>query len=222
MKTQIYLVRHGQTDGNQEGRFQGRIDLPLNSLGLEQARLTALRFEKVSFAAIYSSPLSRAIRTAEAINERALKPLGYVNGLLEINLGDWEGKTERDLAIEDPQRVDCWRKRIQDFEAPAGESVREVYARGVKTVLALAARHKGQKAVLCSHGLTIRTIVCWGMALPPDSITQVGWSGNCGVNMLEWEGSPLENPPRLVIQNDSSHLPEDLRTGVNKPRITNK
>lgn len=222
MKTRIYLVRHGQTDGNQEGRFQGRIDLPLNDCGREQAELTGLRFENIPFAAIYSSPLSRAISTAEAINSKALKPLGYINGLLEINLGDWEGKTEKELALEDPEGVECWRHSIQNFRAPGGESVREVYARGTKTVLALALRHKGQRAVLCSHGLTIRTLLCWGHGLPVEKIGQVEWPGNCGVNMLEWEGVPGETPPKLVIENDHSHLREDLRTGVYKPRNIGK
>ena len=103
MVTKLYIVRHCQSAGNAGGRFQGRFDGPVNEQGEKQLELLALRFRNEKLDAIYSSPLIRAYRTAEAINKYHGLPIHKDNGQLEIDVGEMENKLLTDIGREYPQ-----------------------------------------------------------------------------------------------------------------------
>lgn len=95
----FYYIRHGQTDWNKEDRFMGQTDIPLNETGLEQARVAAQSLVYIPFAAIVSSPLQRALATAEIISQATGKSITIVDELKEVNLGIMEGKHKGDGTI---------------------------------------------------------------------------------------------------------------------------
>ena len=122
---EIYFIRHGQTDYNAHRRFQGQLDIPLNETGRKQARKLrdTLTTEQVKFSALYSSPLCRAIKTAEIIAGGALE-LRISEALIEIDLGEYDGRLESEIAIDiGADSYAMWRKQNYIVPAPGGESI---------------------------------------------------------------------------------------------------
>jgi len=116
----IFLVRHGETDWNREGRFQGRRDIPLNDLGRGQARSAAGALLRASVDRVVSSPLSRAAGTAEAA--ASLLGLGIEThpGLIEIDHGLWEGHTAGEVEGLWPGMLSLWHSRPEEVTMPGG------------------------------------------------------------------------------------------------------
>ncbi|MBA3452716.1 MAG: histidine phosphatase family protein [Deltaproteobacteria bacterium] len=115
----VLLVRHGETNWNREGRYQGRTDIPLSADGEAQVRALGLRLAHIPIARAISSPLSRARRTAEAILTGRTTPLELDEGLLEISHGEWEGQLASDLELSHAEMFGTWRTN-PDRHVPAG------------------------------------------------------------------------------------------------------
>jgi broad specificity phosphatase PhoE len=164
--TELWLVRHGQTDWNLERRYQGHSDTPLNVVGLEQARLAAEALAGRSYTAIYSSDLARARVTAEIIGRRLDMVVRIDPRLREVNLGAWEGMVVADIQAQYPAE---WEARQTDRlygHPPGGESVYDVAARIWPAVDDLVARHLDGAVILVSHGLALATLLCRAQSLP--------------------------------------------------------
>ena len=167
--TELWLVRHGQTDWNLERRYQGQSDTPLNATGLEQARLAAEALAGRSYTVIYSSDLARARVTAEMIGRRLNMAVQLDPRLREVNLGVWEGMVVTDIQAQYPAE---WEARQTDRlhgRPPGGESVYEVATRIWAAVDDLVARHPDGALILVSHGLALATILCRVQGLPLES-----------------------------------------------------
>jgi broad specificity phosphatase PhoE len=154
----ILLARHGQTDYNvPPGRVMGRVDIPLNERGREQARELAAAVAGEGLAAIWASTLSRARETAEIVGE----PLGLEprpdERLRESHRGAWEGRLLHDIRREEPDAWAAWRRAGADFRFPGGESLGEHLER-VQAVLAEVEKGPLPALVVC-HGGTIRCAV---------------------------------------------------------------
>jgi broad specificity phosphatase PhoE len=150
----IFLARHGETTWNKDRRFQGQEDVPLNDLGREQARALAEVAAQHEFAALYASPLSRALETAQIVGERiGLEPV--TDGRLrESDVGDWQGLYKADVERDQPEAWAAFGRAGEDFRFPGGESLEEHAAR-VEEALADVA--KGPlPALVVSHGGTMR------------------------------------------------------------------
>ena len=91
-ETQIYFLRHGQTDNNREGRMQGRVDIPLNETGRAQARCAARRLKSISFDAVYSSPLGRAVETAQIVTGLPTQEINIEPRAIELGFGVWDNR----------------------------------------------------------------------------------------------------------------------------------
>lgn len=151
---QVYLARHGQTAYNHIGRFQGQQQIPLDDTGRAQARELAERAARYGFVALWTSPLLRAMETAEAVAARTgLEPKQDAR-LMETDAGDWTDRLFEDVRAEDPERFDAFATAQPDFAFPGGESFFEQEER-VEAALADVLGGALPALVVC-HGMTIR------------------------------------------------------------------
>ena len=185
MTTTIILVRHGETEWNRIERFRGRIDVPLNARGVQQAHMTA-GFIAANWkpAAIYSSPLSRALATAQAIAvEQGLTP-NQIPGLYDTNYGEWQGLTPDEVARRWPALFSQWYESPQTVTIPGGESLVEVRSRAITAVEKLAVNHNGEIILLVSHTDVIRLILMAMLDIENDHFWHLR-QDNCAISLVE-------------------------------------
>lgn len=160
--TVLYLIRHGETGGNSEGRFQGIIDNPLNFSGINQAQMLGMAFSLSKIDLLYTSPLLRAKQTAEIIASmhgmEKLTPI-VEPGLIELNGGLLEGRRFSELAEEYPEVIEAMNWHPAALECPQGESMRDVSERIVGTVNRLVRENKGKVILAVSHGIIISSYI---------------------------------------------------------------
>jgi len=164
--TQLFLARHGETDWNREGRFQGQADPPLNAAGQAQARALAERLAGQSFDAIYTSDLRRAVETAQIVAQGLGLSVWVDTRLREVNQGEWEGILASDIAVRYPKE---WESRQQDpvnARPPGGETIAEVACRVWAAVDDIAGRYPTGSVLIVSHALALATLLCRASNLP--------------------------------------------------------
>ena len=164
--TELWLVRHGQTDWNVDGRFQGQSDVPLNDAGLAQARELAAGLNGHKFSAVYSSDLIRAYQTAEIIAGRVGLPVRVDRRLREICQGEWEGLLISEVRQRFNQDFSVPYHDITRSRAPGGESVIEVAERLTQAADDIALAFPVQPVLLVSHGLALAALFCRAANFP--------------------------------------------------------
>jgi broad specificity phosphatase PhoE len=162
--TELHLIRHGQTDWNLAGRYQGQSDIPLNAAGLTQAQSLALSLSGQRFDALYSSDLQRAHQTAQALAQILNLPIHVRRGLREISMGAWEGRLLAEVSLGYTQN------KSPDARAPGGESVAEVAARMALSAAEITRAHPHGRVLLVSHGLALATLVCQANRIPLEQV----------------------------------------------------
>ncbi len=200
----VYLVRHGETDWNIEGRLQGTTDIELNARGLAQANLLAERLaEETGISAIYSSSLRRAYVTAETIGARlALKPIADVR-LVERRLGEMEGLTSADIAARYPEFHKTWHVGDKRVPFPGEEARDDFRARLVAFLDEVQARHAEGKIAIVTHGGALSMLMATVMHLDLERRFPF-WFDNASLSLVEFGGSV----PRVLTLNDTCHLRE--------------
>jgi probable phosphoglycerate mutase len=164
--THFWLVRHGETDWNLEGRFQGQADLPLNANGLVQARQVADLLVGKGIQAIYCSDLQRALQTAQIIAERLRLNPQVDKRLREVRLGEWEGMQVEQIKTSYP---DQWQDRKLDplsAHPPGGENLLELAERSWAAIDQIAQWHSNGTILLVSHGVALACLICRVRNLP--------------------------------------------------------
>jgi broad specificity phosphatase PhoE len=152
--TTILLARHGETYWNREGRFQGHADPPLNGTGRAQAVELSVVLMADELTAVYSSPLRRALETAEIVAaSHGLEPV-QLDALREIDVGSWQGLTRAEIEQRFPVQFARWLDYDQGWED--GESYEALGRRVVAALLELGDRHGGQRILAVTHGGPIR------------------------------------------------------------------
>ena len=201
--TRILLVRHGETDWNRVHRFQGRSDLPLNQKGRDQAQALALGLKDQSLTAIYSSPLARAVETARLIKVfHPSVPLFKEEGLVEMDLGGFEGMEAGHWVVEHADFLKSWRETPASVRMPGGENLQEVQARAISTLERIAKLYPMESTLLlCSHNFVNLTILCYALKIPLDRFREVRQE-TAALNVLYIQGEQLV----AKVVNDRSHL----------------
>ncbi|MGI6037704.1 MAG: alpha-ribazole phosphatase [Limnochordia bacterium] len=158
-KLKLILLRHGETDYNLQGRYQGQSDVPLSERGRKQGELVGRRLAGQSFDFIVSSDLSRAQETAQIVNGYLGLPMFVDSRWREIAFGQWEGHTAQEIAQGWPQELQTWREDPSRACPPGGEALLDVQARLMEALEDLAAQRPGQNGIIVLHGGAIR-IIC--------------------------------------------------------------
>ena len=200
--TRIILVRHGQTEWNRVERFRGRADVPLNETGLAQALVTGRRIaDEWLPMTVYSSPLSRAVKTAEVIARHLDLSIRVHPGLIDIDYGQWEGLTPDEVRVRWPEMIDSWYNTPASIRMPGGETLADVRARAMETVNEVVDCHGGQTVVIVGHTVINRIILLGVLGLSNDRFWRLR-QDTCAINSFEAEGGDFT----LVSLNDTCHL----------------
>ncbi len=183
----LLLVRHGETDWNKEGRFQGQIDIPLNAHGASQAKAAREFLSPVAIQRAYSSTMARPRQTAEVILERHPGvPLTTTTGLMEIGHGRWEGCLEQEIATTWPELLADWKRAPHTVTMPDGETLQQVWDRSVGTWQTIVrGLSEEETALVVAHDAVNKTILCALLGLDPADIWMVK-QGNGGVSVVDY------------------------------------
>jgi probable phosphoglycerate mutase len=200
-KTEICLIRHGETAWNAELRIQGHCDLPLNETGLLQAEALARRLAERHFDAIYSSDLARARQTAEPLARAHRLSVRIDAALRERNFGCWEGKTREEMLAADAAMAEALAARRPDDVPPGGESLRQHLARILSCLSRLASLHAGQTLAVVTHGGTLDLAYRHAQGIPIERPRDFPLS-NASINWLEICGDGW----RFASWGDAAHL----------------
>jgi len=200
--TCIILIRHGQTEWNRIERFRGRADVPLNESGLAQAEATGERVAKTwQPTAIYTSPLSRSVKTAQAIAKHFNLPAQIHLDLADIDYGEWQGLTPDEARQRWPEQAENWYHHPERARIPGGETLADLRRRAMKTVQELADKHVGETIVLVGHTVINRVILLGVLGLGNKRFWHLR-QDTCAINVIEVEKGDFT----LVSLNDICHL----------------
>ena len=194
MQTLIYMIRHGESVGNQKRDFLGHTDLPITPKGEKQARAAAEYLSSIGFApdAVYASPLCRAAKTTEIALSLCPSPeIIYLDGLREIYAGDWEGENFDSLDERYPEERLLWREDIGHARPTGGESVAELYGRVVSTVLKIAKENLGKTVFIGAHATPIRAIETYARGKSADLMREIPWPSNASLSVYRFDGERL-------------------------------
>ncbi len=158
--TTFYLIRHGRTDWNDAGRYQGQADPPLNPLGLRQAEAAALALCGVQWTAICSSDLQRSKQTADALAARTHLPVRLDPRLREIHLGEWQGMQADEIGKRYAETFSHWHDAPTEVHAPGGEAVCALRARLGHALDDLAGVFPGGTVAVFTHKIPIALVRC--------------------------------------------------------------
>lgn len=168
--TQLVLIRHGETDWNVEGRYQGQADPALNEKGLAQARQLAAELQSVGIEVLYTSPLLRAAQTAEIVAEHLEIPLHLEPRLMEIHQGEWQTRLRAEIESLYPDLFGRWETEPWEVTPPKGEHLSQVQNRVDAAVEEILARHPGEKVGLVAHRIPIALIKVRHQGMSPDIV----------------------------------------------------
>jgi len=198
--TEIILVRHGETEWNVEEIFRGRINIELNETGIKQAELLAEYLSDLKIDAIYSSPLKRAIGTAEIIAGYHKLDVEIAPGLIDFNYGKWQGLPHQEVKDKYKELHAEWTKNPHQVEMPAGESLDEVRGRAIGVVDNVIAKYE-ETVVLVSHRVVNKVLICALLGLDDSHFWNVR-QDTCGVTTFTYENGRFI----LTKHNDASFL----------------
>lgn len=203
--TKLYLVRHGQSAGNAEGRFGGHSPTPLSELGFQQARLTAQTLAKEKIDAIYTSDLLRAVQTAEPLAEMLGLPIIKTAAFRERHVGVLEGLTFDESKAAFPKDYYALVHRHVHHVITKGESYRQLLRRATGELKEILRNHQGEKVVIYSHTGAICFLTLYLMGAINRHTKQTPWlvTSNCGINRFEIRS---RQNVRVLAVNDTRHL----------------
>jgi phosphoserine phosphatase len=208
--TRIILVRHGETAWNKDRIFRGRIDIPLNETGREEARLAGEWLKNEAIDAAYSSPLSRAAETAEEIARHHGLTVQELEGLTDLDYGDWQGLPLEEVKKKYPDLYRQWESMPEAVRFPNGETLEEVRVRALAAVDEVLQRHPHGNILLVAHRVVNKVLIAAFVGLNNSDFWRIG-QDTAAINRFERVGSIWN----IITVNDTCHL----RSITGEPRI---
>ncbi|HSI87510.1 MAG TPA: histidine phosphatase family protein [Pyrinomonadaceae bacterium] len=205
--TRLFLIRHGQSAGNAEGRFGGQGPTPLSELGQKQAEITARFLASEGVDAIYSSDLERAVQTAEPLSRLLDVPVNATKAFRERNVGVLEGLTFSESRENHPEDFFALVNRNVHHVITRGESYRHLLRRATSELWDILRKHQGERVAIYSHTGAICFMTLHLMGAIRRDTKQTPWivTSNCGINRFEIRG---RRNIRVLAINDTRHLHE--------------
>ena len=200
--TTLILLRHGETEWNLSGRWQGQAaDTALSPGGREQAHIVARRLQSYPVQAIYSSDLKRAWDTARIVGDQlGLQPVAEP-GLRESDIGTWTGLTWDEIHARYPDEIAAMIAG-EDVRRGGGERMSELSVRLAAAIGCIAAGHPGETVLLVSHGAALRSMVAHALGASLPQMQRIAIGGNTALSVLRVRDGEM----RLVSYNDTAHL----------------
>jgi len=202
------LIRHGDTDWNVEEIFRGLADIELNETGIKQAELLAKHLENVPIKAVYSSPLKRALKTAEIIARLHHIDVTPSQELIDFDYGEWQGMSHDTVKQKYKALYDEWLKNPHLVRMPKGESLDDVRKRAISLVSQVTAKYEGTIA-LVSHRVILKVIICALLGLDNSHFWNIKLD-TCGITTFAYENERFV----LTKHNDTSFLKPIGRTAL--------
>lgn len=203
--TKLFLIRHGQSAGNAEGRFGGHSATPLSDLGCEQARLAAVALAKENINAIYSSDLLRAVQTAKPLARMLGIEIVTSTALRERNVGVLEGLTFDESKAAHPDDYYALVNRNIHHVITDGESYRHLLNRITAELRDILRQHRGERIAIFTHTGALCFMTLHLLGAIHRNTKQTPWiiTSNCGINRFEVRGP---RNIRVLALNDTRHL----------------
>lgn len=208
----LFIVRHGETAWNADGKIQGHTDVALTEAGLEQARLAAKRLQAEKIDIVYSSDLKRASVTGEAIASLHNTTVITTPLLREAYLGEWQGYTLQEVAEKFPEEYAAYSQDSIANRPPGAERLEEVIARCRRFLDEVTGKHPESNLAIACHGGTVRGILAAAFGLGPELYRRIRLD-NGGVTVLDI----IDGRPLLVSLNDTCHMTrQGIGSGVDQ------
>lgn len=207
MSTKIYLIRHGESEGNLRNMFLGHYDLDLTEKGIAQAKMTAAYLKDIKADAIYSSDLKRAYSTAICTAEILKMPIIKNESLREIYAGKWEAMPFLEIGNTYKENFDTWLHDFGHAVCNDGESVVHLKERFVSAVTTIAKAHDGETVFIFTHATPIRLFAAHCLEKSVDEYKDIPWAANASVT-----GAVYENEKFELIEYSKADFMGDLVT----------
>lgn len=195
------LIRHGQTKWNRVEKYRGRTHLALNKTGRRQAEAVALSIKELPISAIYTSPLKRAIDTANILSKHTGVPVQILGGLIDIDYGGWQGLSPREVVKQDSELYTKWLKLPHEVRFPNGESLGDVRVRAIAAVEELVPKYNHETVILVSHKVVGQVLLCALLGLDDSHFWQIS-QDVCAINIFEIK----DDIATITLLNDTCHL----------------
>jgi broad specificity phosphatase PhoE len=199
--TRIFVVRHGETDGNLKKIYRGRWDLPLNATGEQQVKKAGAALKPFELTAIYQSPLLRTKQTAVALAEHQAVTPQDDGSLIDIDYGEWTKIPDAEVANKYPDLYDLWKKSPHRVVFPSGEGLADVRKRIEPGLRKVAESHNGKNIALVSHRVPIKVILCAALGLDDSAFWRIQVDA-ASISVLDF----AEGVFSLVFSNETCHL----------------
>lgn len=182
---ELHLIRHGQTDWNEERRAQGQSDSQLTALGITQARELGDKLKDLHFDKIFCSSSLRTRQTAEQAFKDRQQAITYLDSLREIHLGPWEGRLYDEIEEEDPDSFRHFWHEPHQFSVTGAESFYDMQQRAIKTIRNIGQDSLDQRVAVVSHGALIKTVLAHIEELPMEELWKPPLMHNCAHNVIK-------------------------------------
>jgi broad specificity phosphatase PhoE len=200
--TELILVRHGETVWNVEKIFRGRADVDLDEVGIKQAELLGKYLSNWEIEAIYSSPLTRALDTANIIARYHKIGVYIADGLIDFDYGEWQSLPEQEVRKSYPALIDKWHNNPQEVRMPGGESLEDVRARAAGVVDDVLSKYE-RSVVMVSHRVVNKVLICSLLGLDNSYFWNIKQDVS-GITIFNY----VDGRFVLTRHNDTSHLRE--------------
>ena len=201
-----YLLRHGETEYHAQHRLLGRLDIGLNARGQEMAARVKDFFAGIDPVAIYCSPLKRCLETAAPLAQEKGLEVEVVPGLMEVDMGEWDGQYFDDLFRDDNEKVARWMANPSSVTIPGGEDFASVRERVLAATREITSRHPGEdRVVIVAHGGPIRGILCEALKMELDDMFRIQID-LASISTVKYFDGGIPETAMVTLINETYHL----------------